>query len=327
MRMKVLVMGAGAMGTVAGGLLAKAGHHVCLVGRPAHMEAIRRGGLHLSGIWGEHHITGVHTCTEAANASGDPFDLILVTVKSYDTADAMRQVLPLAGENTLVCAYQNGLGNAEIIAEAVGWERTVGCRAIYGTRITEPGHAEVTVIANPTALGVYRPEAPVDRVRAIAEAMNEALLPTVYAEHIDTVLWAKVAYNCALNPLSALLDTPYGTLAETEQTRAIIHEVVEELYAVGDAMSVRLEPATPEAYRKLLFEELIPPTAAHYASMREDFQRRRRTEINALNGAIVQYGAEYNVPCPTNTHLTRLVQAREFALGVQAELARPSRRP
>lgn len=318
--MRMLVMGAGGMGSVAGGFMAQAGHEVTLVGRAAHMQAIRDSGLHITGIWGEHHIAKLAARTTTHGLTHGGFDLILLTVKSYDTRAAMEAVTPLADNQTLVCSYQNGLGNAEIIAEHAGWHRTVGARAIYGTRVTEPGKAEVTVIAEPTALGVYHPDAPSRRVMEIAEAMNAAGLPTVYSEKIATVLWAKVAYNCALNPLSALLDVPYGALAETAHTRSIMQEVLQELYAVGKAMEVTLEPATAAEYLQVFYERLLPPTAAHYASMREDFQRRRRTEIDALNGAIVRYGETYGVPCPANGMLTRLVKAREYALmGGRAE--------
>jgi 2-dehydropantoate 2-reductase len=312
--MRMLVMGAGAMGTVAGGFMARAGHEVTLIGRAAHMQAIADRGLHITGIWGEHHVTTLHPRSGLDGLNPGEFDLILIAVKSYDTRDAIAQLRPLVNHDTLVCAYQNGLGNAEIIAESVGWPRTVGARTIYGTRITEPGHADVTVIAQPTALGVYSPEAPADLVREIAAAMDAASLPTVYTDRIATVLWAKVAYNCALNPLSALLDVPYGTLAETEHTRSIMEEVLEELYAVGQSMGIALEPPTAAEYIRLFYERLLPPTAAHYASMREDFQRRRRTEIDALNGAIVRYANEHHVPAPVNTLLTRLIRAREHVL-------------
>jgi 2-dehydropantoate 2-reductase len=224
-------------------------------------------------------------------------------------------VAPLADERTLICSYQNGLGNAEAIAKAVGWHRTVGARVIFGVRLREPGSVTITVIAEPTALGVYVPDAPADRVREIADAMDRAGLPTLFADNITMLLWAKVAYNAALNPLSALLDVPYGTLLETGHTREIIREVVRELYAVAPAMRVALEPPKPQAYVNLLFEKLIPPTAAHYASMREDFLRKRRTEIDALNGAICRYGREHGIPCPTNAVLTRLVHAREHSFG------------
>lgn len=315
--LRVLVMGAGSMGSVVGGFLAKAGHAVTLVGRDKHMAAIREQGLGITGIWGEHRVTSLRTQTDVTGLSKGDFDLILITVKSYDTQAAVEAVQPLVDADTLVCSYQNGLGNAEIIAEAVGREHTAGARVIFGVWLPEPGHAEVTVIANPTALGVYGSRAPAEHVHAIAQAMDAAGVPTVCTKEIATVLWAKVAYNCALNPLSALLDVPYGALVETEHTRETMREVVAELYAVGQAMDIRLKPTTAEAYMSLLFEELIPPTAAHYASMREDFRHKRRTEIEALNGAICRYGARHGIPCPTNTVLTRLVHAREHTLGVQ----------
>jgi 2-dehydropantoate 2-reductase len=315
--MRVLVMGAGAMGSAVGGFLAETGHTVTLIGRAPHMTAIAEQGLRISGIWGDHHVTGLDARTHLEGLESGQFDLILVAVKSYDTQAAVDAIAPLVDQDTLVCSYQNGLGNAETIAQRFGWERTVGARAIYGVWLPEPGHAEVTVIANPTALGVYDATAPADRVRDIAEAMDAAGLPTVHTDEIATVLWGKVAYNSALNPLSALLDVPYGRLLDTPHTRDLMRKIVHELYAVAGAMNVALKPKTPDAYVRHLFEDLIPPTAAHYASMREDFRRKRRTEIDALNGAICRYGCEYGVPCPVNTALTQLIHAREHALGVQ----------
>ncbi|MCX5758284.1 MAG: 2-dehydropantoate 2-reductase [Candidatus Hydrogenedentes bacterium] len=309
--MRMLVIGAGAMGCAAGGFMAKAGHEVTLVGRAGHIDAIRERGLRITGIWGEHTVTNLSVRTDLSGLSAGDFDLILIAVKSYDTAAAAESAGPLLDANTLICSYQNGLGNAERIAAVAGWERTIGARVIYGVRRPELGHIEVTVIANPSALGVYRPEAPADRVRAIAEAMDAAGLPTVYTDRIATMLWGKVAYNCALNPLSALLGVPYGNLSQTEDTLAIMRDVIRELYEVAGAMGIALDPDTPEAYMDLLVNRLIPPTAAHYASMHEDFQFKRRTEIDALNGAICAYGKQYAIPCPANTFLTRMIHAHE----------------
>ena len=315
--MRILVMGAGSMGSVVGGFMGKADHDVSLVGRETHMETIRKHGLRISGIWGEHSVCSLDTYTDVMQLAHHDFDLIIISVKSYDTTKAVEIVRPLVGDHTLVCSYQNGLGNAEIIAETVGWEHTLDVRAIYGVWIPEPGHAEVTVIANPTAIGSYHDAVHEERVKAIVAAMDEAGIPTVYSDKIATVLWAKVAYNCALNPLSALLDVPYGALLETEESRQTMRYIIMELYKVAEAMEVCLEPQNAEDYVKLLFEGLIPPTAAHYASMREDFRRRRRTEIDALNGAICRYGLQVGIPCPTNLLLTRLIRAREHALGIE----------
>lgn len=314
--MRILVMGAGAIGSVVGGLMAKAGHEVTLIGRDPHMAAIKQDGLRISGIWGGHLVTEAHAGTDAKGLAQRSFDLILIAVKSYDTLEAARFIYPLMEAQTLVCAYQNGLGNAETIAKLVGWDRTIGARVIFGARINAPGQVEVTVIANPTALGVYHPAASESRVRNIAEAMNEAGIPTQFTDSIAAMLWGKVAYNCALNPLSALLDVPYGVLAETDYTRSIMEEVIDELYQVSHAVKVELDPPDADSYKKLLFSELIPPTATHYASMREDLQLRRRTEIEAINGAIVRNGARHGIPCPANAFLTRMIHAREHALGI-----------
>lgn len=309
--MKIVIMGAGALGSVAGGLLAQKGHEVTLIGRPAHMNAIAQEGLHIHGIWGEHQVSSLKTVTSAAALSGTVADLILITVKSYDTEEAVKEVLPLVGQDTLLCSYQNGLGNIETIAEKTGWKRTFGARVIFGACIPRPGQVEVTVMAAPTAFGIYREGISAETVSALASLFNSVGLPTVFTDTLETLLWEKVAYNCALNPLSALLNVPYGDLALSEHTREIMKEVIAELYEVARRRSVPLTKAAAEDWLIHFYENLLPPTAAHYASMHADLQLGRPTEIDALNGAIVQFGAELGVDCPTNELLTRLIHARE----------------
>ena len=304
-------MGSGAIGSVTGGFLAMAGHKVSLVGRKPHMDAITRDGLQIEGIWGNHLIQNLECVTALSAIEVPPPDWVFLTTKSYDTPAAVQALRPLVGDETLVCSYQNGLGNAEIIAQAFGWERCVGARVIFGVWLPRNGNAEVTVIANPTALGTYDKATPKERVRDMARTLEAAGMPTVYTDLIGAVLWAKVAYNCALNPMSALLDVPYGALAESEDTRSVIQDVIQELYAVAAAMDKPLEPQTPEAYLEHFFQKLIPPTAGHFASMREDFRRKRRTEIDALNGAICKYGMDRGIDTPVNATLTRLVRAYE----------------
>ena len=302
------------MGSAVGGFMVGEGHHVTLVGRTAHMEAIANHGLRVTGIWGDHCFMGIDARTNVDGLNRGDYDAVFIAVKSYDTAAALEAAAPVVAEDTLVCAYQNGLGNIEQVAARFGWARTVGARVIYGVRVVEPGAIKVTVIASPTALGVPRPEGPAERVRELAAAMDAAGLPTVYSERVETLLWAKVAYNCALNPLSALLDAPYGKLPEIPEARRMMDTVIDELYAVGRGRGVLLDPPSADAYRELFYTRLVPPTAAHYASMHEDFARHRRTEIDAMNGAIVCMGAECGVACPVNAWLTDLIHAREAAM-------------
>mgnify|MGYP000445093481 CR=1 FL=1 len=275
------------------------------------MEVIKKKGLFVSGIWGEHVVRKLRTYTEVPSLMPWQPDVVFITVKSYDTETAVRQILPKIGQETLICSFQNGLGNVETIARCAGRQRTIAARVIFGVRLKEPGSIVITVIAEPSAIGPFSREAPRDKVRALASEMDKAGLPTIYVEEIMPLIWAKVAYNSALNPLSALLNVPYGALLKAEESRQIMRNVIHELYEVAKACGVRLQPPTAELYVKKLFEELIPPTSAHYASMREDFLSHRRTEIDALNGAIVRLGKERGISCPTNELLTKLVKARE----------------
>jgi 2-dehydropantoate 2-reductase len=277
------------------------------------MDAMAESGLRITGIWGGHLAREFRCQTSVEGLTRDEFDVILLSVKSYATRDAAEEIRPLVGDATLVCSYQNGLGNAEIIAEKIGWEHTFGARVIFGAVILDKGHVDVTVMADSTVLGVWREVTPVEPIRQIAYAMNEAGAPTVFTDTFPAKLWSKVAYNCSLNPLSALLDVPYGRLLDTDGTKAIMENAVRELYAVGHSLGIALEPVEATAYVQRLFDTLIPATAQHYASMREDFQRKRRTEIDVLNGAICRYGEAQGIPCPANLMLTQLVRAREHA--------------
>ncbi len=312
--MKILVLGAGALGCVVGGFMKKAGHEVVLVGRPEMVEAIQKEGLYISGIWGNHYVPNLPAYLKISDEWRGQFDLIVLSVKSYDTEQAVREILPIVSERTLVCSYQNGLGNIEKISEYIGCERTVPARVIFGSRVLKPGFVQVTVIAEPTALGRLDKGPDDFVVREIAETMNKSGIPTLYAENIEGLIWAKVAYNSALNPLSALLDVPYGKLMETEETQMIMKNVIYELYTVAKAKDVPMIVPTPEEYVFQLFYKLIPPTAEHYASMREDLIQGKRTEIDALNGAIVKIGKDFNINCPVNTILTNLIKAREKCL-------------
>ena len=307
----ILVMGAGSLGSVTGGFMANAGHSVHLVGRNPHMDAIAENGLAITGIWGDHHATSLHTHTSVSELPPLAYDLVILAVKSYDTDAALTEIAPHVSEKTLICSYQNGLGNAELIAEHHGWDRCIESRVIYGARINEPGAVEVTVMAHKTALGVYRDTPHIDRIKAIAEAMDASGVPTEFADNIGTLLWYKLAYNCSLNPLSALLDVPYARLLDTEESKTTMREVIHELYAVGRALEIELNPATPEGYIELLFGTLIPDTGEHYASTREDLKRKRKTEIDTLNGAICQRAKKLGIPTPTNARLTQEIKERE----------------
>jgi len=311
----ILIMGAGSIGSVVGGFLAKAGHDVTLVGRQPHMAAIHSGGLHIDGIWGEHHVTGLRTATTCEQLRGQTLDTIILSVKSYDTEQAIAEAAPLLAPDGLVISFQNGLGNVETIAGCVGPERTLGGMVIFGARVEKPGHVTVTVYANEVHIGSPTGNVDRGRVEEVAALINASGVPTLATDEIEKHIWGKMLYNCALNPLSAILNVSYGELAAESDTRNIMNNVVEEIFAVANARGTSLFWSQPEEFLKVFYDVLIPPTSAHYASMLEDLKRGGKTEIEALNGAIVKYGSEANVECPVNDVLSNIIRVMERAYG------------
>jgi 2-dehydropantoate 2-reductase len=308
--MRVLVAGAGALGSVFGGFLHRAGCPVTLLGRGSHLDAIARSGLRITGIWGDHHLTGFALGKVAARSA----DAILLTTKSYDTRTMVEQVAPGLAPEGVVISLQNGLGNVEAIEAVVSPARTLGARVIFGAEIIEPGCVRVTVYADRVLVGARQPGAyPAldQRAREWASRFDAAGIPAAYTDELEAVLWAKVFYNAALNPLGALLGVPYGALADHADTRAIMDAVIDEAFAVARAEGIRLSWASAAEYRALFYDRLVPSTVHHRSSMLQDLERGRCTEIEAINGAIWRRGAAHGIVAPVNETLTHLIRYRE----------------
>lgn len=304
--MRYLIMGAGALGTVFGGKLAQAGYTVDFLGRGAHFQALRQHGLQIDGLWGEVHLGPV-----AVPGPESRYDVVLLCVKSFDTVAAAQQVQGLIKPGGLVISIQNGLGNLEQLAQTCPGAHLVGARVIFGAKISRPGLATVTVYADQVLLGPWPPGPEPPRLGEVAVHLNEAGIPTRVVPDIIPYIWAKVLYNGALNPLGAILGKTYGELAAHPATCQLMVDLITEMYTVAAAKGVHLLQPTAAQYCRHFFNELVPPTAAHHPSMLQDLQQGRRTEIEALNGAICVYGRELGVPTPYNEAVCQLVRFLE----------------
>ena len=316
--MTVLVVGAGALGSVFGCLLKDSGHEVGLLEPSSRLDDVRELGLAVSGLFGEHCRREFALYSSAEDVPADYYDLVLMTVKSFHTEEAARQAAPKVGQGALVVSLQNGLGNYEAIRDQVGEKHVLAGRVIFGAQFVGRARVEVTVYAEPVMIG--SPTNAVDSapVKQIAEAFSEAGIPTEATLEISKYLWAKMLYNCALNPLSAMLNVPYGKLLETQATRNLMRQIVGEVFLVARAHEIELFWDKPTDYVDLLFGKLIPDTAAHLASMAQDLQAGRGTEIEALNGAIVRMGEHKGVECPVNGALSELVRAAHHSFSTSA---------
>ena len=309
--MKILVMGAGAIGSVFGGFLAEKGNDVSFIGREQFIQAIKKVGLRISGIWGEHFVRNVKCFTSVNEISEANFDFVLLSTKSFDTEETVKQVLTLVGPETMIVSLQNGLGNIETIARLAGKERTIGARVIFGVVLIEPGHFNISASADKVLLGAISPDVPADKVTEIAATINNAGITTATTSEIEKFIWTKVLYNCCLNAPSALLDTCYGKLGEFEATRKIIRSIITEVLAVAKGCEVDMGFPDTASYEKVLYGELLPTTYAHHASTLQDLKSGKKTEIEALNGAIVRMGREKGIPTPVNWTLTQLIHGKE----------------
>lgn len=295
--MKVAVMGAGAVGCYYGGMLARAGHEVTLIARPAHVHAIEREGLRLETRSFDEHVR-VKAGTDARAAAGA--DLVLFSVKSGSTEEAGEQLRPHLKPDALVLCLQNGVDNADRL-RAVLPAHTVAAAVVYvATEMAGPGHVKHhgrgELVIEPSA-------------QAIAPALAAAGVPAEISDNVRGALWAKLILNCAYNALSAIARQPYGVLVQAAGVKEVMRDVVAECLVVAAADGVTIpggKEATDVAVRRIA--ETMP---GQYSSTAQDVMRGKPSEIDHLNGFVARRGAALGVSTPVNQTLWTLVKLLE----------------
>jgi len=295
--MKIVVMGAGAVGCFYGGMLARAGHEVTLIGRPSHVEAIaKRGGLKFeSAIFDG--IIPIGAETEASGVAGA--DVVLFCVKSADTEEAGHEIAPHLKSDAVVICLQNGVDNAERLAAVL--KRTVVPAVVYvAAGMGGPGHIQHhgrgDLIIGPSP-----------RSDGIAKAFTAAAIPTVVSDEVLARLWDKLIINCAYNALSAIAQLPYGRLFEVEGAREVMDSVIIECIAVAAELGIAVSPDIREKIFALV--KVMPD---QLSSTAQDLARGKPSEIDFLNGHVVRKGAEFGIPTPSNLALQVAVKLREL---------------
>ena len=301
--MRVAIVGPGAMGCLFGALLSEAGHPVWLLGRSAdQVEPIARTGIRVEGIGGARTIRARAT---TAVAEIGPADLVFIWVKAYDTASAVQAMTPVLTPETLVVSLQNGLGNLEAMARAVPPAQIVGGVTAHGATLLGAG---VTRHAGQGATTIGRPDGRVDgALEQLAELLSAARVETSTSPNIEAAIWSKLAVNAAINPLTALARRPNGDLLRHPDTRQLVDRVAAEVAQIATAAGMALSPAQVREQ----VHAVCQATAANKSSMLQDVLRGRRTEIDAINGALADRAAALGLDAPLNELLTRLVRAAE----------------
>lgn len=320
--MRIAVVGVGAIGSIIGGLLTKAGRDVTLIDQwPAHVEAMRTVGLRLSGTAGEHLIPVKALLIHEASTLTEPFDAAFVAVKAYDTEWATAlAVRHLRAEDGVVVATQNGMPDARIAAVA-GRDRTLGCVVTIGAGLYEPGHA---IRTDRGTVGFKIGELDgrdTPRARALVGVLD-AVAPTRLTTNLLGERWSKLAVNCMANALAGLSGLGSNEVRTLEGPRRLAMQLAAEVIRVGRAAGHEVEPlfgvpaerivdaaegrGTAEVERQL--GESVRGLAGGRPSLLQDVMRKRRTEIDALNGYVVREGRRLGVPTPFNEAVVREIE-------------------
>jgi 2-dehydropantoate 2-reductase len=310
--MRVLVYGAGAVGLGLASCLLKSRAEVCIVARADTVAALRKEGLIRTGIFGRFRAKPVtfkaYQSLEEMQKSS--FDFILVCTKSFDSANAAKdlsQHQELFGSHTKIVLCQNGWGNAKKFAAHFPKERIYSARVITGFTRHKPNEVEITVHADAIHIGsLFGCE--LAAVEPIANVIAEGGIPCVAVPDIEKDLWAKMFYNCALNPLGAILDVTYGALAQNNWSRDLMNHIVEEVFAVMTAAGFHTHWRSAGDFLKVFYEELIPNTASHKSSTLQDIAAGKKTEIDALNGAVLATAEEHHIEVPFNWTVYALIK-------------------
>jgi 2-dehydropantoate 2-reductase len=295
--MNIVVMGAGAIGSLFGGLLSKK-NTVVLVGRKSHIEAIQQHGLQITGkTQATMNLTAVTSPEEVTLAP----DLLILTVKSYDTETAIRHAVPLIHEKTMVLSLQNGLDNIEKIETMVNKNHILAGVTTHGAIFSNPGRIIHTGVGT-TILGELNGESS-PRLASLIRIFNEAGIKTDASTEIQKEIWIKTIINSSINPLTTFFGCKNGYLLKNLVLERIVERICDESTRVAQGEGYIL--TTTDMIQRT--KKVITETAENYSSMLQSAQQGKKTEIDAINGRLVLLGKKQGISTPLNEILCILI--------------------
>jgi 2-dehydropantoate 2-reductase len=291
--MRIAVIGAGGVGGYFGGLLARSGHDVSFLARGEHLRALRERGLRVRSVHGDFELPSVRA-TDGAEQLGEA-DLILFTVKTYDTESAATAIRPTVRPGAAVLTFQNGVDNPERIDGVLGAGTAMGGTVHIETTIAEPGVIAQTSPIRRVAFGEMDGRR-TERAERILDAFQSADLEPTLSENIRKGLWEKFLFIVAMSGLTTLTRSPVGEVLSVPELREMLAGAFAETAAVAAAEGIQLDP--DPAGRMMAFAEALKPEMK--SSMLRDLERGRRLEVESINGAVARLGKRHGIPTPIN---------------------------
>lgn len=311
--MNILVIGAGGVGIGLATSVASQGADVSIYARGETAKSIKENGIKRCGLFTHYEIREVPVYESYEEIPKNHFDYIFIcskTTANEDIAKNLNRNRDILKESTKIIIFQNGFGNDEHYLKHFTKKQVFSARVITGFTRPERHISEVTVYTEPILLGSLQGENP-DSLQEIADLITASGIKCEITTEVDKYLWAKMLYNCTLNPLGAILDVTYGKLTENQYTLDIMNSIIDEIFEVIKASPYETLWDTADEYRNLFYSKLVPDTYNHYSSTHQDIKKKIPTEIDSLNGKVIQLGKLNNVNVKTNEFIYNLIKAIE----------------
>ena len=313
--MNILIIGSGSVGIGLGTSLLSQNANVSFLASEKTAEAMRKNGVERTGLFKHYSFkpedfTVYDSYTQIKENS---FDFVLVSSKTTANDDISRKLdenRHILKDNFTILICQNGFGNDEPFLRFFKTSEVYCARIITGFTRPERNVSEVTVYTEPILLGTLQNE-DINHLQPIADMITASGINCELTQELDKYLWAKMLYNCTLIPLGAILDVTYGKLTENEYSKALMDSIIEEIFSVIEASPYTTLWDSADDYKKVFYSKLVPDTYNHYSSTHQDIKRKIRTEIDTLNGKVIDLAEKYDVDVETNRIIYKLIKAIE----------------
>lgn len=296
--MNIIILGAGAIGSLFGALLCKK-NNVTLIGRPAHVKAIRKNGLIVEN---ETKLKVKIQAVDSIDKISNSPDLQILTVKSFDTVDAMHQAMHIIDNHTVILSLQNGLDNVEKIEKIVDKKQIIAGITNQGAFFSRSGLVKHTGKGKTIIGELYKGKT--DRIKHIADLFNEVGIETSVSENITKEIWFKGVINSCINPLTTIFQCKNGYLLKNPILEKIVENICKESTNIARIHGINI------TYNQTIqkTKEVIKNTSENYSSMLQSFKKGKKTEIDSINGKLVTMGKIHSVDISLNKILIYLVK-------------------
>jgi len=297
--MNIVILGAGAIGSLFGGLLSKK-NNVLLIGRKIHVKAIKENGLKITG---KTQLNVRISAEDSISKIGFSPDLLILTVKSYDTENAIKEAKTIIGDNTVVLALQNGLDNIEKICKIIDKKNVVAGVTTHGVISSKPGIIKHTGIGE-TFLGELNGKK-TERIVSIVECFNRVGIETIVSQDIMKEIWYKTIINSSINSLTAIFQCKNGYLLKNQILEKLVEKICKESTNIASVDGINI------SYKNALekTKQVIRNTSENQSSMFQSIKKGGRTEIESINGKLVEIGKKYHIETLLNETLIYSIES------------------